>query len=89
MRVTGEGDQKESGRTIRLTPRKHPNPAPAAAEAKNEPLATSKGSVNVNVKNIKKKEFDLQNFRFESSLQGSIRIGMTVTAEYKTITPTS
>lgn len=75
--------KKESGRSMRLTPKKHAGHSVAGPTEKQEPLAQLKGSVMINVKNIKKKDFDLQNFRFESSLQGSIRIALTVAPEYK------
>ena len=48
-----------------------------------EPQAVAKGFVTINSKNIKKKEFELQGFKFESTLQGVVKLSMNVKAEYQ------
>lgn len=48
-----------------------------------EPKAILKGTVIINSNNIKQKEFELQNFRFEATLQGRLRLSISAKPVYQ------
>lgn len=79
----GQVIKKETKHSLRLTPKKPSKTLPSPSVEVREPSATLKGYIILNVKNLKKKEFELQNFRFDNALQGTIQLSLSLKPEYK------